>query len=81
MPEPSEKQSQSLDYAQPAKPVEQVGVPRYRKIFSNILVLMGFIIGIIGMFEKFKPARGDFWTIAVSFIIMAVVIRFQHIRF
>ena len=52
MSEPSEKQSQPLDYEQPAKPVEQVGVPRYRKIFSNILVLMGFVTGIIGCLKS-----------------------------
>jgi len=81
MSEPSEKKSQPLDYEQPAKPVEQVEVPRYRKIFSNILLLAGLVIGIVGIFEKVEAAKVDVWTIAASFIIMGIVIRFQHVRF
>lgn len=75
--EPPDQEPPVWDYEPPARPL----VPMYRRIFPGLLLLVGLAAAILGLLATNESARVNILVAAFSLIVLAAVIRFQHIRF
>jgi fatty acid desaturase len=75
MSDPNENKPLPLNYSVPAP----FTIPRYRKIFSGILVSAGLVLAIIALFATSDYERRGIWTVSFALIVWGVVIRFQHV--
>jgi hypothetical protein len=76
MGEQEDNEPETLDYSPPPPPT----VPRYRKILSGVLLCVGVVVAVTGLFPKSEPARANICVTGCGVVIYGLVIRFQHVR-